>query len=97
VTDYQAQQLLDHLHLGKVLEVRLQPENETIVTTTQGKYLIWKCDANIWHVIRDKELVPKYVPNVERILRPNFQNELTLESSWIHFQHDYYAVFEIKE
>lgn len=87
------QQLIDHAHIGKLLAQGDWVENEIIIETTQGKFLVWKCEGDVWHTVRSQEIVPKLASGT-RLMFPDYKDELV--NGWIHFQDDYYAIFALE-
>jgi hypothetical protein len=89
------QKIVDHFRIGKILE--FDSQNEIIkLQTNQGNFVLVELSVDEWSKKRSLEYPLKELEklNLKRLLLPDYRNEKTFESSYIHFKHNYYSIYE---
>lgn len=95
LTQSDIQRILDHYHVGKVIEF-IQYDFYVAAQTNQGTFYVLSDEpatARATEVARREALV-REVGSVDRQQLANYKGQLSDDASYAHYQHKYYSVYK---
>lgn len=88
------QKIIDRFHIGRIQKYYFE-DFYCKVHTNQGQFIVLESLPTEWRKPIEMNKINSIPYKLKRLLLPNYLGDLAEDSSYEHFQHCYYSLFQI--
>ncbi len=98
ITSTDAQRIIDHFHIGKIIGFDTFPSYYEVITN-QGTFFILESEPVKGRETEQERstILEGLVGSTERSLLPDYTGELNQDSSYAHYKDNYFSVYKLVE